>query len=307
MRNEFAKVITKLAMANPDIILLSGDIGNRLFDTLKKEYSNQFVNCGVAEANMIGVACGLGMGGFKPFVYTITPFVTTRCLEQIRVDLAYHDVPVTIVGTGSGLSYASLGPTHHSLEDFAIFRAIPNINIYAPWDRASLRTCLSECLKSDGPNYIRIGKKGEPEITENRDTLGVSGHYQIGSEGKLAIISIGTIASECLIAREILERKKIKTTLYLFQQVKPFPIQSINEVLSRHKHILVVEEHSKTGGFGESIKSFICDNNLQKNIINLGTDDMFLPSIGSQSFARTFFKIDCSAIANAGLSLMNRP
>ena len=306
MRNEFAKVITKLAMANPEVILLSGDIGNRLFDTLKHERSKQFVNCGVAEANMIGVACGLGMGGFKPFVYTITPFVTTRCLEQIRVDLAYHEVPVTIVGTGSGLSYASLGPTHHSLEDFAIFRAIPNINIYAPWDRASLRICLSECLKSYGPNYIRIGKKGEPEITKTEDALRVSGYYQIGSKEKVAIISVGTIASECLIAREILERKNIKTTLYLFQQVKPFPVQSINEVLSRHENILIVEEHSKTGGFGESIKSFICDNNLQKNIINLGADDIFLPSIGSQSFARTFFKIDSSSIADAILSLMDR-
>ena len=136
---------------------------------------------------------------------------------------------------------------------------------------------------------------------------GVSGHYQIGSKEKVAIISVGTIASECLIAREILEKKKkLKTTLYLFQQVKPFPIQSINEVLSRHENILVVEEHSKTGGFGESIKSFICDNNLQKNIINLGADDIFLPSIGSQSFARTFFKIDSSSIADAGLSLMDR-
>ena len=240
MRNEFAKEITKLALSNSDLILLSGDIGNRLFDTLKQERAEQFVNCGVAEANMIGVACGLGMGGFKPFVYTITPFVTTRCLEQIRVDLAYHEAPVTVVGTGSGLSYASLGPTHHSLEDFAIFKAIPNMSIYAPWDRASLRSCISKCFESHGPNYIRIGKKGEPEITEQNSTLNVSGYHQIGQGGKLGIISVGTIASESLLAQKILEEKKIKNTVYLFQQIKPFPCEAITDVLSKHEKILIV-------------------------------------------------------------------
>ena len=110
---------------------------------------------------MMGVAAGLAMSKLKPIIYTITPFTTTRCLEQIRVDACYHDVPVIIVGTGSGLSYASLGPTHHSLEDFAIFRAIPNITILAPSDEVELKKCLNEALKLDSPVYMRIGKKGE--------------------------------------------------------------------------------------------------------------------------------------------------
>ncbi|NDH58070.1 MAG: transketolase, partial [Betaproteobacteria bacterium] len=133
-------------------------IGNRLFDKLRAQSPRQFMNCGVAEANMMGVAAGMGLCGLRPIVYTITPFTTTRCLEQIRVDVAYHESPVMIVGTGSGLSYASLGPTHHSLEDFAIFRAIPNLQILAPWDAPSLRSLLRQAMLSGKPTYMRIGK-----------------------------------------------------------------------------------------------------------------------------------------------------
>ena len=115
MRNAFAKEITTLAKSVPNLVLLSGDIGNRLFDEYKDVKNSNFLNCGIAEANMMGVAAGLAMSGLKPIIYTITPFTTTRCFEQIRVDVCYHNVPVIIIGTGSGLSYASLGPTHHSL------------------------------------------------------------------------------------------------------------------------------------------------------------------------------------------------
>ena len=154
MRNAFAKEITRLAKSSSKLVLLSGDIGNRLFDEYKDIPNSNFLNCGVAEDNMMGVAAGLAMSGLKPIVYTITPFTTTRCLEQIRVDVCYHNVPVIIIGTGSGLSYASLGPTHHSLEDFAIFRAVPNITILATSDSIELKKCMNEDLKMNTPVYI---------------------------------------------------------------------------------------------------------------------------------------------------------
>ena len=126
MRNKFAEVIVKLARKRDDICLLSGDIGNRMFDDFKKVAPDRFLNCGIAEANMMSMAAGLALSGLRPIVYTITPFTTTRCLEQIRTGVAYHEAPVVIVGTGSGLSYAELGATHHSLEDLAVLRSIPN-------------------------------------------------------------------------------------------------------------------------------------------------------------------------------------
>ena len=125
MRNAFAEEITKISLIDDTVTLLSGDIGNRLFDSFKEQNANRFFNCGVAEANMMGVAAGLATSGLRPVVYTITPFTTTRCLEQIKIDACYHNLPITIVGTGSGLAYASLGPTHHSCEDIGVLKAFP--------------------------------------------------------------------------------------------------------------------------------------------------------------------------------------
>ena len=161
MRNAFAHEATRLASTDSRVVLLSGDIGNRLFDDFKKKHPDRFYNCGVAEANMIGVAAGLAMSGLRPICYTITPFITYRCLEQIRVDVCYHNVPAIIVGTGSGLSYASLGGTHHSCEEMGMLRLLPNLTVVAPADEHEVRGTLQAALAQSGPVYMRIGKKGE--------------------------------------------------------------------------------------------------------------------------------------------------
>src|SRR5438552_5228383 len=159
MRNAFADEVTKLAQGDSRLVLLSGDIGNRLFDKFKAHCPSRFYNCGVAEANMVGVAAGMAMSGLRPVCYTITPFITYRCMEQIRIDVCYHHVPVVIVGTGSGLSYASLGSTHHSCEEMGMLRLLPGLSVVAPADEVEVRGALEAALASKDPCYIRIGKK----------------------------------------------------------------------------------------------------------------------------------------------------
>ena len=151
MRNAFADELLSLARQDPRVVLLSADIGNRLFDKLKAEFPSRFHNCGVAEANMIGVAAGMAQSGLRPVCYTIAPFITYRCMEQIRVDLCYHNLPVTVVGTGSGLSYASLGGTHHSCEEMGMLRLLPNLKVAAPADGPELRALLRDSLRQTGP------------------------------------------------------------------------------------------------------------------------------------------------------------
>ncbi len=155
MRDAFANEITKLATEDPSVVLLSGDIGNRMFDEYKDKNDGRFFNCGIAEANMMSVASGMALSGLRPVVYTITPFTTTRCLEQIRVGVCYHEAPVIIVGTGSGLCYSTLGPTHHSLEDMAMLRVMPDMVVFAPSDATELRCGLRAALKQNKPIYIR--------------------------------------------------------------------------------------------------------------------------------------------------------
>ena len=173
MRNAFAQEITAIAEKDKKIVLLSGDIGNRLFDKFRNKFPKRFYNCGIAEASMTGISSGMAHLGLRPITYTIATFNTIRCLEQIRVDVCYPDLPVIIVGTGSGISYASLGVTHHSLEDMAIMRVLPNMNVLAPADSIEVDLALEAAVKLGKPTYIRIGKKGEPNIFSKSHKLGI--------------------------------------------------------------------------------------------------------------------------------------
>lgn len=297
MRNAFAQEITRLAKLDPRIILLSGDIGNRLFDSLKAQSNGrQFINCGIAEANMMSVAAGLGMSGAKPVIYTITPFTTIRCLEQIKIGLAYHESPVVIIGTGSGLSYASLGPTHHSLEDFAVIQSIPNMTILAPWDPNSVKQMLKEALELKTPTYIRIGKKGEPDLCLPSEIPKIGNILNIKKGYKTCILAVGTIASEAVRASELLERENISVGLSLCHTIKPFPAKHIRSLCSSYDNIFVVEEHSKIGGFGSCVVNFVNLKNLETKVYSIGTEDNFLSKIGSQSYARREYEIDYKSI-----------
>lgn len=299
MRNAFAAEVTEMAAEDPRLVLLSGDIGNRLFDNLKGNHPEQFINCGVAEGNMMGVAAGMALSGLLPIVYTITPFTTTRCLEQIRVDVAYHNAPVVIVGTGSGLSYASLGPTHHSLEDFAIFRSIPNIRVLAPYDAPSLRKVLRDAVGSGVPTYIRIGKKGEEDLVPFEDAAGIGKALDVRSGSDICILSVGTIGPEAIAAADTLTKShNISTQVTLINTVKPLNSDMLQDIASRFKAIITVEEHAVMGGFGEHVSAFLAQNGLNVPISCLGTDDNFMHSIGSQSYARSYFGIDRDSIVS---------
>ena len=213
MRNAFARTMTELAQEREDVCLLSGDIGNRMFDRFKQVAPKRFLNCGIAEANMMSMAAGMGLSGMRPVVYTITPFTTTRCLEQIRTGVAYHDSPVVIVGTGSGLSYAEIGATHHSLEDIAIMRNIPNLKVCAPTDALELEAQLRQAIRDAKPTYIRIGKKGEPQLLSGNRSLGIGKANLLKAGKKILILGIGPILSEALQASEILSEKGIEIAI----------------------------------------------------------------------------------------------
>src|ERR1700741_2837155 len=206
MRNAFADELTRLGNDDPGVVMLSGDIGNRLFDKFKDKHPSRFFNCGVAEANMMGVAAGMAMNGLRPVAYTITPFVTTRCLEQIRTDVCYHEAPVTIVSVGGGLAYAGLGPTHHACEDIAFLRAIPNMVVICPADAWEVRAAMRAALRQDHPVYIRMGKKGEPKIHSAMPAdFGIGKALPIKTGSDVCLLSTGNMLPEAAEAAHLLE------------------------------------------------------------------------------------------------------
>jgi transketolase len=287
MRNAFADEVTKLGQSDSRIVLLSGDIGNKLFDKFKDKNTGRFINCGIAEANMMGVAAGMALSGLRPIIYTIAPFTTARCLEQIKVDACYHNVPVIIVGTGSGLSYTSLGPTHHSFEDLAILRVLPNITVLAPADEVELRQCLRAALRLNGPVYIRIGKKGEQIIPKPDEAFEIGRSITVKEGSDVCLIGTGTIMPELLKAAEIMATQSVSARVESCHTVKPLDVAMLADVIGKYSLIAVVEEHSRIGGLGGGVAEWlVAQDENSPRLLAFGTDDKFLHEVGSQQYAR---------------------
>src|SRR2546421_2138649 len=298
MRNAFARQVTTLACEQSNVVLLSGDIGNRLFDDFKAKCPARFYNCGVAESNMVGVAAGMAMSGLRPICYTITPFITYRCMEQIRIDVCYHHTPVIIVGTGSGLSYASLGSTHHSCEEMGMLRLLPGLKVLAPADEMEVRACLKAALKQSDPVYMRIGKKGEPVLHTKEPEL-VIGKAIVMKEGKeICLLSAGTMLSESLEAARLLEEAGISTQVVSFHTIKPLDEAMLAEAFGKFKFVATVEEHSVLGGLGGSIAEWLADHpDARARLVRFGTRDEFLHETCEQEHAREYFGLTGPKIA----------
>ena len=286
MRNAFADEITSLAEHDSRIVLLSGDIGNRLFNDFKERYPRRFFNTGVAEADMIGIAAGLALGGLKPVVYTIASFAIYRAFEQIRVDLCYPNLPVVIVGVGAGLGYASNGPTHHSCEDIAVLRALPNMTVLTPADAWELRSLLEAALQLAGPSYMRIGKKGEPLVHETRPAIQIGQALELRSGSDIAILCSGTLMPQTLDVASDLESTGIKTSVFSMHTVKPLDEKLLERLFRDVKLVVTIEEHSRIGGLGSAVAEWKADH-FQANarLLRLGTPDQILHHSGEQEHA----------------------
>jgi transketolase len=237
---------------------------------------------------MTGVAAGMALSGMRPITYTITPFVTTRCLEQIRTDICYHDVPVMVVAVGAGLSYAGLGPTHHACEDIAFLRAIPNMVVICPGDPWEVRAAMRGALQQDRPVYIRMGKRGEPKVHQD-----VPEAFQIGkaltiSEGSdVCLLSNGTMLPEVIETAHLLADKGISSSVVSFHTVKPLDEAFLRDAIKRYRLIATIEEHSLIGGFGAAVAEWLIDNDLRPNkFVRFGTPDAFFKKSGEQEYAR---------------------
>jgi transketolase len=298
VRNAVASELTALAEADPRVVLLSGDIGNRLFDGFKAKHANRFFNCGVAEANMVGLAAGLALSGLRPVAYTIAPFVTARCFEQIKVDVCYHRAPVVLVGVGGGLAYASLGATHHSFEDIGLMRLLPGMTILCPGDPVEARLALRAALRSDGPVYLRIGKKGEPVVHAQPPDYRIGKGIVVRPGGEACILSTGNLLPVAVAAAEELASRGISCQVVSLHTVKPLDEPLLRDAFVRFAVVATLEEHSRLGGLGGGVAEWLADQAAKSaRLLRLGIGDAFLHAACDQETARAEFGLTPTAIA----------
>lgn len=298
MRNAFAKEVTALAGADERVVLLSGDIGNRLFDDYKRQHPQRFLNCGVAEQNMISVAAGMAMSGLRPIAYTIAPFITVRCLEQIRVDVCYHDAPVIIVGVGAGLSYASLGGTHHACEDIALLRTLPGMSVVCPADSEEVRQVMRAAVSYDRPLYIRMGKKGEPNVHQASPNFQIGKGITLRQGSQACLLGTGTILPVVLEAADRLEAAGISTRVISFHTVKPLDEILLAEVAGGFPVVATIEEHSIIGGLGSSVAEWLSDRApVAARLIRIAVPDEFVHGAVEQEEARAHVHLTADSIS----------
>jgi len=297
MRTALRDALLEIKEDDDGLYLIVGDIGFGVFEEFEEKHNKDYLNIGICEANMIGMSAGMAMNGFIPLVYTIVPFLTMRCFEQIRVDIAMHNQKVILIGVGGGLAYGNLGPTHHSFEDIVLMSMLPNFKVFSPSQPNEGKACLDLALAHDGPSYIRLGKNGEPDLSENLLTEkdGTKIYCYKPDACDLLIFCHGAITHECIQASKILSKSGIHISVCSALQVKPLP-ESIIDICSKQKKVISVEEHSTYHSVGSSLLKQISENGFYGKFKVYGIEDKFTEVVGSRDFLLEHHRLDATSL-----------
>lgn len=280
MRATFSQLLVGAAKANPSIMLLTGDHGYALFDAFRKECPEQYINCGVAEQNMIGIAAGLAKTGFFPIVYGLSAFVPMRVLEQIKIDLCYEPLPALLVGDGAGVVYSHLGASHQSTEDVAALRALPNIDIASPADKFELSYCFSELLKGKKPGYLRFGKADRGDVHNTVPTAQKGRLLELRESTRgVAIIATGALVTSAINISDALG----DIAVYSAPFITPVNREQLLAIGQQHSLIITIEEHSVHGGLGGLVSEIISET-ASSRVFRLGIKNQFSLLCGTYDY-----------------------
>jgi len=283
--------VTQLAYENDKVMLLTGDLGFGVFEEFENKFPKQYLNVGVAEQNMIGVASGLALNGRIVYVYSIGNFPTLRCLEQIRNDACYHELNINIIAAGGGFSYGALGMSHHATEDLSILRALPGMTVIAPSTAWEAGEAVKSLANIPGPGYLRIDKsKAADPHKASQYYVGKSIELRKGKD--FTIFVAGGIAEEALEAADDLSDSGIECSVISMHTIKPIDVEAIMLASERTRGILVLEENNRIGGLGGAITEVCMDSSiLPKSFVRLGMPDKYSSVVGTQRYLRKYYGI----------------
>lgn len=277
MRKKFFSLLKERMYQDNSLFLLVADQGLGLVEDIEREFPDRFLNAGIAEQNMIGVAAGLCNAGFRPFCYTICDFIVHRCFEQIRNDICLHNYPITLVGTSTGFDNGLLGPTHQVIDDLGCIKSLPNMTIYSPSTVNSTRMVFEEIINKRQPVYLRLGKSsfdlGTPEICLNQ-------FAKIDSEPNLLVITHGTMLENCIKAAKI----NNSFSIYCMNKIKPLNRRELEALFKRFAKIIVVEDHFVTSGLYNSLCQILVEMGCQTQLCSIGVPEKYEERVGDKEY-----------------------
>jgi len=303
MRAAFSEALVCLAKADPNVLLLTGDHGYALFDDFRRECPAQYINAGIAEQNMVGMAAGLARAGFRPFVYGLSAFIPVRVVEQIKLDVAHDKLPVILIGDGAGFVYSHLGTSHQSTEDIACTRAIPNLSVYSPADRFEVTACMEMAYYSKTPIYLRMGKsdRGDVHVAVPQARTGSLLEVKPGKVGAIAFIATGALVRAAV---DIAGGSYPNAAVWSVPFIKPIDVNQVTAICKQNQVVVVLEEHSVLGGLGSAIAE-IASEFAPVRILRIGVRDRFSHNCGSYEYLLREHGLDRLAIEQRLLDFLS--
>jgi len=298
MRNAFVNVLLRLAREDASIYLVTGDIGFGVLAPFWEEFPDRFVNAGIAEQAMMGMAAGLALEGKTPFVYSIANFTSLRCLEQIRNDCAYHNANVKVVSVGAGFAYGALGMSHHGTEDAAVLRALPGVAVVTPCDPLETAAAARVVAQIPGTCYLRLGRGGEETLHQTPPDLRFGKGLQLAEGERAAIFTAGAIAAEVMRARTLLAERDLRPAVYSLPFLKPMDTALIRRAAREYELLVTVEEHNIVGGLGGAVAEIVAEMDAPRaRLLRIGMNDEYCSAVGSQQYLREYYSFSAEKIA----------
>ena len=306
MRDAFTRALMREAAKDPKLTLVTGDLGFGVLKPFWETYPDQFVNAGIAEQGMTGLAAGLAMTGRTVLTYSIGNFPTLRCIEQIRNDCAYHSANVKVVCVGGGFVYGSLGMSHHATEDMAILRALPGVTVFTPGDPHEVEAIVPVMLATPGTCYLRLGRGGEPTLHDGPiEGYNAPRALTLREGTDVALLSAGGILTQTVGASKLLAERGVSAEVVSFPCLKPIDREKLIELSQRFQHIVTVEEHSIVGGFGSAVCEVIAETGANCRVHRIGMEDVYSTIVGTQQYLRGEYRMDDKAICERTIGWLN--
>jgi len=299
VRQSALAAVYELAKRDPRVVFIGSDLGPGVLDEMRRDFPDRFFMEGVSEAAIIGMAAGLAMDGFIPYINTIATFLTRRCYEQVAMDLCKHRLPVRLLASGGGAVYAPLGPTHMALEDIAIMRALPNMTVACPVDATEMTRLVYSTLDWPDPVYIRFAKGGDPIVSVPEDGFKLGKGIFMRRGRDVALLSTGVMTTRCLTAAAELEELGISSTVLHLHTVKPLDDEAVRRAAAECRLLATVEEHSRIGGLGSAVNDILAEARIATPQLRLGFPDAFIGTFGSQDSTLEAHGLQPQQIANS--------
>jgi len=301
VRKTSLECVYQLAKTDERVIFIGSDLGVGVLDDMRKQFPDRWFMEGISEQHIIGMAAGLALEGFIPYVNTIATFLTRRCYEQLVIDVGLHRLPLRLIGNGGGAVYAPLGPTHQAIEDLAIMRAIPNMTVVAPCDSLEMERLMLATLSWPDPIYIRLAKGGDKIISEKTQDFQIGKGVPFRSPGEVLFVTTGVMTQRALTASNLLSADGISCGVLHMHTIKPLDEETLIEMASNVSTVVTVEEHQRTGGLGTVVLETLSDAGCisPPKVIRLGIGESFSDEYGSQNSLLESWGLDVNALVQA--------